>query len=150
MPGQLMQAFCLISVLALCPTQPVSTPRITLDPPAPTVDSASGEALPCPLGPGCRLHRTTFGLSSVRINHCVSFSIKSFLFRFSGLEKPKPISSWKSPWLTEPSKILSSDGNPFERPIFRGRWDSYASCASKADQVLVLWFGQRSEDRPAN
>ena len=52
MPGQLMQAFCLISVLALCPTQPVSTPRITLDPPAPTVDSASGEALAVPARPG--------------------------------------------------------------------------------------------------
>jgi len=30
----------------------------------------------------------------------------------------------------------------------KGRgWDSYAACVSKADQVLVLWFGQRCEDQ---
>jgi hypothetical protein len=48
--------------------------------------------------------------------------------------------------LTEPSKILSSDGNPIERPIFRGRWDSYAACVSNSDQVLVLPIGYQCED----
>jgi hypothetical protein len=39
-----MQVFCLISVLVSRQTQPATSPRITLDPPATTVNSASGGA----------------------------------------------------------------------------------------------------------